>query len=204
MNNSVFRKEKKILFALSVAMLLIVLLAGCRSLLPSARQTVKSPWKTFDESRAAYDRIVINSTTADELKGLGFDPYFTPNIRILTYQDVIQRFMFNPTIEKEDLDEGVQRCIDAKTHCYAYEVRPGVITSKRLGNLWLDLLNFKRNTKESGWRFEALIVLVNDVVVYKLSGGNPVIDELRETKNPLGPLQSSEDLLIDITRTSIR
>jgi hypothetical protein len=42
--------------------------------------------------------------------------------------------------------------------------------------------------------------MVNDVVVYKLWGGNPLVDENRETKNPLGPLQSPEGVLIEIVK----
>lgn len=130
-------------------------------------------------------------------KRLGFDPFSIPNVKILTYLDIIQRFIFNPSIKKEDLDEGIQRCIDAKTRCVAYEINPRITKSKRHGNFWLDFFNFKRNIKETGWRFEAIIVMVDDVVVYKLWGGNPLIDEGRETKNPLGPLQNAGDLFIE-------
>ena len=59
----------------------------------------------------------------------------------------------------------------------------------------LDLFNFRRKSTESGWRFEALIVIIDDIVVYKLWGGNPMIDQDKETKNPLGPLQNSGDIL---------
>jgi hypothetical protein len=180
----------------------ISVMAGCGSLLPSARQTVKSPWKTFDEAKTTYDKVVLNETTTDDLRKLGFDPFLTPNIKILTYLDIIQRFMFNPSIEKEDLDEGLQVCIGARSGCHAYEVQPRIISSQRLGNVWLDLFNFKRNVQQTGWRFDALVVIVNDVVVYKLWGGDPIVHQNRRTKNPLGPLQTSEGLLIDITKQS--
>ena len=36
------------------------------------------------------------------------------------------------------------------------------------GNFWLDLLNFKRGTMETGWQFKALVVVVYETVVYKL------------------------------------
>jgi hypothetical protein len=41
----------------------------------------------------------------------------------------------------------------------------------------------------TGWEFNAFIVLKNDLVVYKISGGKPKIDELVDQKKPLGPLQ---------------
>ena len=53
----------------------------------------------------------------------------------------------------------------------------------------LDSLNFKRRTEISGWRFTGLIVLKDDLVVYKLWGGQPSIKESEETRNPLGPFQ---------------
>lgn len=175
--------------------ILVILTMGCSTLLPSTKQTIKSPWSSFDEAKSAFDRIIPGKTTFEELKSLGFDPFSTPNVKILTYLDIIQRFMANPSIKKEELDEGIQVCIDAKGKCRAYELEPKITTSKRYGNFWLDFFNFKRNTKESGWSFKALIITVNDSVVYKLWGGSPIIDEDRVIKKPLGPLQNSEDLI---------
>ena len=98
--------------------------------------------------------------------------------------------MFNPSIKVEDLDPGLQKCIKAKAGCNAYSMQPKVLYSKRHGNVILDLFNFKRNTRETGWRFEALAVMVGGVVVYKQWGGNPSIDATTISKNPLGPLQN--------------
>jgi hypothetical protein len=52
------------------------------------------------------------------------------------------------------------------------------------------LLGFKRETHTEGWRFNGLILLKDDVVIYKLTGGQPVIQETENTQNPLGPVQS--------------
>lgn len=182
--------------------IIILILTGCGSLLPSVKETRKTKlWGTFDEAKTAFEQITPYKTTTDELQKLGFDPASTPNLKILTHLDVIQRFMFNPSIKKEDLDEGIQTCIDAKTNCRAYEIRLQNILRKRYGNVLLDLFNFKRRTNESGWEFEALIVMVNSTVVYKVWGGTPVIDENREVKNPLGPLQDPTDILKDSVAT---
>ncbi len=179
---------------------LVFITVGCGSLLPSVKETTKTHWGTFDEAKSAFEKIVPYKTTTEELKKLGFDPFSTPNVKILTYLDIIQRFMINPSIKKEDLDEGIQACIHAKAHCSAYETQLKSISKKRYGNVLLDLFNFKRKTKESGWEFEALIIIVNDSVVYKLWGGKPIIDEGKEIKNPLGPLQDPSDLLTGTTR----
>ena len=144
--------------------------------------------------------IVPSKTTAQEMKTLGFDPFTTPNIKILTYVDIINRFMPNSSIRIEDLEEGIQHCIRAKSSCTAYEFDPQVIHSRRYGNVFLDLFNFRRKTKESGWRFHALIVLIEDTVVYKLWGGNPIIEQSRDTKNPLGPLQNTGDIFREVVK----
>ncbi len=184
-------KNKKI-FSL---MIIAVLFAGCSALLPSSKQITKSPWGSFDEAREAFDRIVVGKTTFDDLRNFGFDPFSTPNVKILTYLDIIQRFMSNPSVRIEHLDEGLKACIDAKDKCRAYELEPKITSSKRYGSFWLDFFSFKRSVKETGWSFKALIVTVNDVVVYKLWGGNPMIDEDKVTKKPLGPLQNSDNLI---------
>ena len=183
---------KKGLFCILIA---AMAMSGCGSMLPSSKLTYKSPWDSFEEAKSAFDKITPYETNTKEMQALGFDPFTTPNIRILTYVDIMNRFMPNPSVKKEELAEGIQFCIDAKADCSAYEFDPRVIKTQRYGNVLLDLFNFRRRSTESGWRFEALIVIVDHIVVYKLWGGNPMIDQNKETKNPLGPLQNSGDIL---------
>ncbi|MBI5409703.1 MAG: hypothetical protein HZA14_10095 [Nitrospirae bacterium] len=172
------------------------IMASCSSLLPSVKETTPSNyWKNFDEAKEAFEKIIPHVTTVRELHSLGFDPFSSPNVKIMTYLDVIQRSMANTTIKKEDLDEGIQKCISAKAGCSAYEIHLRSSFTKRYGNVFLDLFNFKRLSKESGWEFQAFIIIVEDTVVYKLWGGRPIIDESREVKNPLGPLQDPSDII---------
>ncbi|MDA8388524.1 MAG: hypothetical protein M0Z58_07690 [Nitrospiraceae bacterium] len=174
--------------------------AGCGGLLPSTRKTVQSPWVNFYQAKHAYDQIEVEKSTAKSLRDLGFDPYINPNVQILTYVDIIQRFMFNPSIRMKDLAPGLQRCIRAGTECRAYSITPGITSDVRKGNFFLDFFNFKRHIHETGWNFQALVVMVDDTVVYKQWGGNPAIDSTTITKNPLGPLQSAGDLLINMVK----
>lgn len=167
--------------------------SGCGSLLPKGSHSVTSPWNTYLEVKAAFDNITIGQTTTTGLKTLGFDPLNTPNIKILTYIDIMQRFLVNPSIRKEELDDGVQNCIKARAACTAYEVELQQTSYKRYGNVITDLFTFARKTRMSGWKFNAIIVIVNDVVVYKLSGGTPHIDVDDNKKKPLGPLQNIGD-----------
>ncbi len=175
----------------------MVFLIGCSSsaLLPSANETVRSPWANFEEAKGAFDQITPYETTYDEIKQLGFDPFTTPNIQILNYLDVMSRFMPNQVIDKNDLDAGIQECIEMKSTCRAYEIEVEHTDRDRFGNALLDIFNFRRKTKTSGWGFKAIIVMNNGLAIYKLWGGKPIIDHTSDKKNPLGPLQRSEGAL---------
>ncbi len=173
-------------------------IGGCAFLLPSKKHEVKSPWKTFNEAKDAFDKITPYETTFTDLKELGFDPFTSPNIKILTYLDIIDRFMPNLSINMEDLNEGIQECISAKNSCQAYEIKLKNIDEDRFGNFFLDFLEFRRKTKRYGWEFKALIVITSDCVIYKLWEGKPRVDEVEVKKKPLGFLQDANEVMIDI------
>jgi len=172
----------------------VVMLNGCtaNSLLPSIQQTSESPWQSFAEAKESYDRIEVEITTREELKNLGYDPFETPNVRLIDYLEVTRRFIPNASITVDSLPIGVQNCLSVKQHCQGYEVTPKYINRERYGNPLSDLLNFRRRTVTSGWTFEALIVLQDELVVYKLWNGEPKVLEFEDKKNPLGPLQDIE------------
>jgi hypothetical protein len=173
------------------------MLAGCSavSLLPSQKQIVVTRWNSFGEAKNAFDLITPYKTKIDGLEELGFAPLLTPNIRILNYLDIMGRFLPNQSITIEDLAAGLQDCLADQEQCTAYEVIIRKFDSQRYGNVFLDLFNFRRKTNVSGWEFKALIVIKDSLVVYKLSSGTPQTDELHDTKNPLGPLQSPDRIV---------
>ena len=183
--------------ALTMALLLVVLVSsGCSGgLLPSVKQTVKSPWQSFEDAKKSFDKIMPHQSTVEDLKRLGFDPFETPNVKLVTYLELIQRFMPNQSITFADLDPGIRTCLQAREACQGYEVTPQITNSKRYGNVVLDLLNFRRKTITLGWRFFALIVLKDDLVVHKIWGGSPGISEFEDKKNPLGPFQDIGEVL---------
>jgi hypothetical protein len=167
----------------------VLFAAGCTGLLPTADEQVESRWASYAETSQAFERIVPGDTTVAELTPLGFDPFDNPNVRILNYLDVIQRFVPNASIRLADLDPAVRTCLKATTACRAYEVSPRSLHKERHGNVLLDVFNFRRDTTTEGWSFDGLIVLNGDRVVYKLSGGQPSVAERERRKNPLGPFQ---------------
>jgi hypothetical protein len=183
-------------FAMCLLYLALVLTTtGCKALFSSSSQRTRTPWQNFDEAQAAYDKVVPHQTTIVELKSMGFDPLTTPNVKILTYLDLIQRFLPNNSITLEDLQPDVRACIESKDCCHAYEMDLDLTDSKRYGNLVLDVFGFNRKTKTTGWTFKALIIVKDDIVAYKLRSGEPNVDRLEEKTKPLGPLQEMDNIL---------
>ena len=173
-------------------------LTSCSALLPRGESTTESPWHSFEEAKAMFETITPYQTKTDQLKSLGIDPFVNPNVTILTYSDILRRFVPNIIARPDDLDGGIRDCIAAMELCRGYEVDHKQTKRKRYGNFWLDFFNFKRKTEVSGWRFNAVIVSKGDLVVYKLWSGQPLIHELEENRNPLGPLQGFGETSIRI------
>lgn len=171
------------------------LLAGCAELLPKASNAVASPWHSYDEARAAVERIVPYRTTATELRALGIDPFATPNVQVLTASDVLLRFPVASGTAWERLDRGLRECLESGNACRGYSVSVRDIRRDRTGNFWLDALSFVRVVDVTGWSFNAVVLVVDARVVYVTWGGQPEIRERETNRQPLGPLQGWGDLL---------
>ncbi len=170
-------------------------IAGCSTLLPRSEALTDSPWQSFEEAQRAFEQIVPHKTTVADLKLMKLDPISNPNITILNYSDVLRRFIPSPSINASSLDAGVQECVRAATRCQGYEVDHRVLKRSRYGNFWADVFNFKRKVDVVGWRFNAVVLITDEVVVYKLTGGQPAIHEHEESDTPLGPLQGAGEAI---------
>jgi len=166
-----------------------VLLAGCAHLLPDASSDASPSFTTFDAAQRAFERIVAYRTTTAELKEIGFDPT-THNVRVIPYPDLVSRLAPNSGIALAELDPGIRDCLLARSQCLAYEFHLARETRVREGDFLLDFLSFKRTTAITGWRFDALVVVRGDIVLFRNSGGEPHNDRTECQSNPLGPLQS--------------
>jgi hypothetical protein len=122
------------------------------------------------------------------------------NVALLTYSDIILRFPIGGSVPPEKLDRGLRECLFAGKSCYGYAMNIRDVKRDRTANFWLDSLNFYRKVDVSGWSFNALILLIDDVVVYTLYGGQPVIREVETNRQPLGPLQTWGDAIPGLIR----
>jgi hypothetical protein len=138
---------------------------------------------------SAFGKIIPDHTTVEDLRTLGFDPKVLPNVKILTYVDIMKTFMPNPAIRLQDLPDAVRACIEAQENSRAYLVELRDTSDKRHGNLFLDVFGFARRTHEAGWEFKGLILINDNLVVYKLSSGEPQVSREDSKIRPLGPFQ---------------
>lgn len=180
---------KKLIIGL--ACLSAMLLSGCTSLLPKEEKHTEFAPASFAEAKANFEKIVPYESKIEDLKQLGYDPFANPNMTILTYADIVRRFIPGTGVKEEDLDHWLGECVALRDECRGYEIEQKILNRKRVGNFLLDFLNFKRTVEVSGWRFNGLIILNGDLVVHTLWGGQPLIHEFEEDRNPLGPFQGA-------------
>jgi hypothetical protein len=177
---------------------LVILTAGCTSLLPKSK-TESSEFKSFEEARLAIEGLTPMKSTLGNLNSMGIDPVKHPNTTILTHADVVRRFVPGSVLGKNDLDPGVVSCLEARDACRGMDVVATRIEKNRTGNFLADFFNFSRRTDTTGWRFNAVILLVNNVVVYRTWGGQPSVNETEIRTNPLGPLQDSGPSTVSVS-----
>ena len=94
--------------------------------------------------------------------------------------------------------------LDAAERGRGYELTVQNTEQIREGSFWKDFLNFKRVTRETGWKYSILIITVNDKVAYVLHKGNPNINTVTTEKNPLGPFQKLNGyVLVDLLENTL-
>lgn len=177
-----------------------LLAGGCASLLPNARTEVVSDWHGFDDAVTSLATVTPYTSTRQSVHAQGLDPKRNAAITVLHFADVLQRFAAATLISPEDVDRGIRACLQAGKQCSGYAIAVEKRQRARVGNFWLDSLNFRRETVTTGWRVDVLLVFVDDALVYKLVGGRPTIHEVDLRRNPLGPLQGWGDEAILMLR----
>lgn len=174
--------------------------SGCSTLLPESKKEVVSAWNSYDDAVKSLSAIQPFKATRADVHADGLDPRLNPAITVLHFGDVLQRFSAAALIKPEDVDRGIRDCLHAGKQCSGYAISVKKIDRNRVGSFWLDSFNFKRQTVTTGWSVDALLVFVDDQLVYQLIGGQPTINEFEEVRNPLGPLQGWGDQILQTVR----
>ena len=165
------------------------LLSACTSLLPKASSSAGVGFENFEEARIAVERIVPLQTRTEALSAMGFDVRNGLNVTLVSYPEIVVRLTPHPGVPISTLDPGMRQCIDIQTACRGYLFRFDREDRKREGNFWMDFFNVRRTTHITGWRFEALIVVSDDLVLFRNYSGLARIDRVEKQTNPLGPFQ---------------
>jgi hypothetical protein len=170
---------------------LVLALSGCGGmLLPSQSEIGQSKFVSYESVRSAFNDIRLNTTSMRDMAGLGFDTATTPNVVVLSYLDIVERFMPNSSIAFDKLDPAVQACIMARSDCQGYVFKVEHREFQRTGSLFLDLFGFSRTTRESGWTAQVLVLVQDGQVTHKLLSGEPHVEVVRDDVQPLGPMQN--------------
>ena len=169
---------------------LAAVLAGCSGILPRESDANTAQFQTYNDLMAAYDKIVPGSTTLAQLSEIGLDPKKLPNIQVLSYIEVTNKFMpqYSPiTIDR--LPKGARECIEANSRCSAFVFRFDRRQTRHNGNVAADIFQFHQEKVKYGWSAEIIVLMRDEDVVYKVISGMPYAEERMDNSRPLGPLQ---------------
>jgi hypothetical protein len=181
------RRYARIFASLAVALVLV----GCGGLglLPYQTDIQNTKFRSYKQVSLAYDHIMPGFTRISDLDDIGFDSTSSPNVEVLSYLGIIERFMPRDSVKFDNLDPAVRSCIDARDHCTALVFRPERLHQERTGNVLLDLLGFERTTVNYGWSAEVVLLIQDGRVAYKVMSGRPNIQDYHDKVSPLGPFQ---------------
>ena len=90
------------------------------------------------------------------------------------------------------INDGLRACLIKWQNCTGLEIEQTHTERESVGGFWLDIFGFRQETSLTGWRFNAVTVLDENVVILKVWSGQPNIRKLEEERNPLEALQESE------------
>jgi hypothetical protein len=167
----------------------LLCLAGCGGVLPHETNVDSSKFQTYDQVTASYGGVHLGQTRLNELPALGLDTQTSPNIEVLSYTEIVNRFLPAKTVTLQQAPPGVRLCIEAQYRCSAYVFHLEHSRKQRSGSVVPDLLGIEQNTVNDGWSAEIVLLLEDDLVVYKVISGTPHTQDRHEKTRPLGPFQ---------------
>ena len=157
-------------------------------MLPSSTNA-SSSFRHFEDLRVAVESLQPNTSDQHTLVRLGIDPGSLPNTTILSYTDLLRRFQPGTVAIRDELDPGIIACLVARDACRGWELNVAYIANNRTGSFLADFFNFRRRTVTTVWRFNALILMADGVVVYRAWGGQPSVNQVdrRAKENCIHP-----------------
>ncbi|HEY0105363.1 MAG TPA: hypothetical protein VGB91_04710 [Rhizomicrobium sp.] len=184
---------------------MVVALGGCGGLLlPSQSETGDSKFDSYAAVNKAFDRIALHQSSVGDLSSLGFDSQNTPNMAVLSYLEIVERFMPNSSMAFDKLDPAVQQCIMARSACQGYVFKVEHREFQRSGSLFLDLFGFEHTTTETGWTAQVTVLVQDGQVTHKLLSGEPIVRVVRDDVQPLGPMQNLAGIFATGTSVAVR
>lgn len=108
---------------------------------------------------------------------------------VIPYPNIVARLAPYAGVPVEQLEPGIRACIQAQTRCTGYLFRFQKEDRQRVGNFFADFLNVRRVTHTTGWSFDAIVVVRDELVLFRNVGGEPRVERFERHTNPLGPLQ---------------
>jgi hypothetical protein len=188
--------------ALSIAATLVLVGCGGLGLLPYQTDIQNTKFHSYKQVVDAYDQIQPGVTKVSDLGTYGFDAASSPNVEMLSYLGVIERFMPRDSIKFDALDPAVQDCIEARDHCTAFVFRPERLHQERTGSWFLDVLGFERTTVNYGWSAEVMLLVEDGRVAYKVISGKPNIQDYHDKVSPLGPFQDLGNAVVHVASSA--
>ena len=178
-------------FGVAASILIASVLVGCGGLglLPRESEMKNTSFKSYQDVQVAYEQIAPGHTRTVDLITIGFDANDSPNVEVLSYLGVIERFIPRDSIRFDNLDPVVQQCIEARERCTGYVFHPERLHKERLGSWVLDVLGFQRTTLNYGWSADIVLLVMDGHVAYKIMSGRPHIEDFHHDVSPLGPFQ---------------
>src|SRR5271155_2330484 len=94
------------LFGVAASVLVTSVLVGCGGLglLPHESEIKNTSFKTYSDVEVAYKEISPGQTRPADLVAMGFDSNDSPNMEVLSYLGVIERFIPRDSIRFDTLD----------------------------------------------------------------------------------------------------
>lgn len=163
---------------------------GCAGigLWPYQTEISNANFRSYDAVQTAYEAITPGLTRQSDLGALGFDAGNSPNVKVLSFLGVMERFMPRDSIKFDELDPAVKACIEARDSCSAYVFRPQQHDEARDASWLFDSFASDQMAGRAGWSAEVVLLIQRGRVAYKFMPGQPRMDG-----NIAQPIDSVQD-----------